>query len=157
MFGRKRVILALTAAAVLVSAVSAYAYWTTSGTGNGSASVGTSQSFVVSQTNTVSGLVPGGSAQSIAINVNNPASHNQYLSALTVSVKNSDGTAWSAQADTTKPACTASDFSITQPVSPAGDLTSGNHAFSASIAMLNGSGNQDNCKGVTVPLVISAS
>jgi hypothetical protein len=148
---KRSVVLALVAA--LAIAVAAVGYWTTGGTGGGSAATGTSQEFVVTQEgDPVTGLVPGGPAATININIENPADFDQYLTDLEVVVD----PAWSAEGGTT-PACDAGDFTIVQPTVTSGDLTPGDHDYTATIALENKTTNQDNCKGVTADLIITAS
>ena len=113
--------------------------------------------MTVSQLGTITALVPGGPAAAVDYRINNPASYNQYVTSVAVVVD----PAWSAQADTGKPPCTAADFTIAgSPDSVASDLTPGNHDYQPSgmtIALDNEATNQDNCKSVTVPLLFTAS
>jgi hypothetical protein len=90
-----------------------------------------------------------------------------------VKVANADGTAWSSQTNGSKPACTASDFQLSldggSSFAAAGasvDDTSlaGSLAASAvtsdstvTVKMRDNGLNQDNCKGLTVPLYLFAS
>lgn len=147
----------------------AYAYWTTSGTGDGSAATGTSTPVTVAQLDDsgtspvvgsdITGLVPGGDAQTVSFRITNPVSTNQYVTSVAVSIVNPNGSVWSV--GTSGPACTAADFTIVQPASIATDLTPGDHDYTgaagATIALKDTSANQDNCKGVTVPLHFVAS
>src|SRR5450759_1033138 len=66
---KKRVVLAaiVTVALALASGV-AYAYWTSGGSGAGSAAAGTTSGITVNQTNSVSGLYPGGPAVALSGN-----------------------------------------------------------------------------------------
>jgi hypothetical protein len=154
-FTQKRWIAALSVVAVLAVAGGAIAYFTASGSGTGSATVGTPQKFTVAVTGPT-GLLPGAAAQGIGIKVTNPGTSAQELSAVTVSVD----PAWTgAQADTTKPPCTAADFALTPPTVTAGEVAPGATATvsGAQIAMNDLGTNQDNCQGVNVPLVVNAS
>src|SRR5207248_1444241 len=63
-----------TATVVLGIAVGAYAYWTQSGSGTGSATADTTSSITVNQTSSVSALYPGGTAVTLSGNFNNPNS-----------------------------------------------------------------------------------
>jgi hypothetical protein len=154
---RTWVLFGVIAAVAALASVGAYAYWTTSGSGTGSAATGTSQNVTVSQLGTISGLVPGGPAGAIDYRINNPASYNQYVASVSVVVD----PLWSAQADASKPACTAADFTISgSPDSVAADLATGDHDYQPSgmsIALDNEATNQDNCKSVNVPLLFSAN
>jgi hypothetical protein len=150
---RKAVVVGGTAAALIGAGV-AYAYWTTSGTGSGSASTGTSSNFAVT-TDPATGpaLSPGSTnQQTVAFHVKNNDSGVQRLTNVVVSVKNSDGTAW------TSGTCSAADYQITQATVPPTDLASGaTYSNSITIKMLDTGLNQDDCKGVTVPLYVQAS
>ncbi|HKT03672.1 MAG TPA: hypothetical protein VJT31_29445 [Rugosimonospora sp.] len=143
-------------AIVAVSGGAAFAYWTTSGSGTGSATTGTNQAVTITQTGTTSGLVPGGAAQAVNFKITNPLTTPQYVTSVTVAITAS----WSAQADSAKPACTAADYTLVQPNAISADLAAGDTAFSpsgASIALKDTSANQDNCKGVTVPLTFTSN
>lgn len=154
---QKKGIAALAAVAVVaIGAMGAYAYWTTTGSGAGSAGVGTSTPLTITQLGTVSNLVPGGTAQDIDFRVTNGATFNQYVTGVTVVVD----PAWSAGGGANP--CNAADFTVT-PISWTGaDLTPGDHdyvgaASGAKIAMINQASNQDACKGVSVPLVFASN
>ena len=53
------------AAVVALSGTAAFAYWTTTGAGTGSATTGTSHSVTVAQVGTISALTPGSPAQPV--------------------------------------------------------------------------------------------
>jgi hypothetical protein len=155
-FTKKKAAVFGTAAAITLLAGAAMAYWTTGGSGSGSASTGTNTAVTVSQLGSVSALVPGGPAGAVDFRISNPASHNQYVTSVALSIQSG----WSEQADLSKPECTAADFTLVQPDPIAADLTPGDHDYQpsgASIALDNEATNQDNCKNVTVPLVFTAS
>lgn len=172
-FMKKRSAVALTAIAVLALAAGAYAYFSSTGTGTGSATVGSATPFTVGESGTPSGpaLLPDttvgtGNIQTHSYTVTNPSNGSQNLNKVVISVAKSDGSAWSSQTDASKPACTASDFSVGgQPVGSAWTDTSqkGDYATKASktgtvtVQMIDNGANQDNCQGVTVPLYFSAS
>lgn len=155
----KRTILVLVGvlAVAVFASVGAYAYWTTSGTGTGSASTGADAGVSVSQLGSISNLVPGGPASDIGLRVSNGASFNQYVANVGVVVD----PLWSAQANSGKPACSASDFTISgSPMNVSSDLTPGNHDYSPSgvtIKLDDLGTNQDNCKSVSVPLKFAAN
>ena len=157
-FAKKRVLVALSVVVALAFAGIAVAYFTSSGSGPGSASVGKSTSFKVDVTNPAAALVPGGAAQDIGITVTNPAgSGSQNLSAVSVVVDPNWSSGTTGYPD--EAACTAADFTVTQPVVKATDMTDGQvlPITGAKIAMNDdASAPQDNCQGVTVPLIASA-
>jgi hypothetical protein len=147
---------ALVAASVLVvgTAGGAYAYWSSLGSGTGSASTGTSSAFVVTtDTATGSPLTPGGPTQTVAFHVENTNSGVQYLDTVTVTVATSNGSAWTAVSG-----CSAADYTVGTPSFTAGEVASGDTVDgTVTVTMKNLSSNQDGCKGATVPLYVSAS
>jgi hypothetical protein len=160
-------------AAVLAGGGMAFAYFTSTGTGTGSALVGSATSWTVGESGTPTGgpLYPdagigGANVQTDSYTVHNGGHGSQSLASVVVSVANSDGSAWSAQANAGLPACTAADFSVGgQAVgtawtdsSLAGDFISGQSKTGAvTIEMIDSGKNQNNCQGVVVPLYFSAS
>jgi hypothetical protein len=141
-------------ALTLATAGTAYAYWTTSGNGSGSATTGTSSAFQVTTDAATGGpLTPGGPTQTVAFHIKNNNSGVQRLSTVTVAVKKSDGNAW-----TEVTGCSASDYSVGTPSFTAGDVASGATVDgTVTISMNNLAGNQDGCKNAAVPLYVSAS
>jgi hypothetical protein len=142
-------------ALVVFGAVGAFAYWTTTGAGSGSATTTTGTAIVVNQTSTSSGLYPGGSV-ALSGNFDNPATFNQYVTSVTAAI-----TAFSLQADNTKPACTQNDFSLSgNPATVGAQVVPGNGVGTwtgITLNMANTGANQDNCKGVTVPLTYTSN
>lgn len=184
-FTKKRSLVALAAIAALAIAGGAYAFFSSTGNGTGSASVGQSTPFNVAQaTNSTGGpvftggpLYPdpagtgtavgnGANVQTDSYTVKNPSAGSQKLNQVVISVAKADGTSWSSQANTLKPACTANDFSVGgqavgaswTDTSLAGDFTAGqSKTGTVTVEMIDNGLNQDNCQGVTVPLYFSAS
>jgi hypothetical protein len=172
-FMKKRLVLPLAAVSVLALAGGAYAYFSAQGTGTGSASVGKTTAFTVGETGTPTGgpLYPDakigtGNIQTDNYTVTNPGSGNENLNKVVISVATSTGGTWSSQADPSKPACTASDFSVGgqsagqawTDTSLAQDFGAGaSHSGTVTVQMIDDGANQDNCQGVTVPLYFSAS
>jgi hypothetical protein len=171
------VILVLLAVVAAVAAVGGYAYWTSTGTGTGSAAVGTSTVWQVTTLAYAGGpLTPGGGSgtyETVAYNVTNNSTGQQSLANVNVKVAQSDGSAWSAQANGAKPACTAADFQLSvdggttwaaagasaNDTALAGNRAPGSTTSNATITirMVDNGANQDNCKSQTVPLYLSAS
>ena len=142
----------VSASAVTVAA--AFAYWTAGGTSSGSVNTGATASATAIQTVAPTGLYPGGAA-ALSGNFNNPNPGSVYVTAVTASV-----TAFSAQADGAKPACTQADFSISGTAAVNAEIAAGNGVGSWSGLVLNMSDtgtNQDNCKNITVPITYTAS
>jgi hypothetical protein len=153
-FTRRRALALSIVAALAITAV-AIAYWTTNGSGTGSASTGTDSGVTVSQVGSIANLKPGSAAQAIDFKISNPASENQFISSVAVSISSVTG----PNIDETHP-CSAADFTLVQPNAINQDLPSGDTAFSpsgASLALKNTASNQDGCKGATVNLAFNAS
>ena len=149
---KKTIVLGIVAAGLMGG--SAFAYWTTTGGGTGSAGVGTSQTVTVSQLGSVSGLTPGSTAQAVDFRINNPAATNQTIATVAISI--------SSVTVGGNPAvgCSSADFTIVQPTAINADLTPGDHDYSpsgATIAMDNTASNQDGCKDATVNLAFDAA
>ena len=127
-----------------LAAVGGFAYWTTGGSGTGSATTGTTSTITVNQTSASSGLYPGGS---VALSGNFTNGNSSPVSAFSV------------QADSGKPACTQADFSIsgTATVGAQVPVGTGGSWSGLSLNMTNSGANQDNCKSITVPVAYTAN
>jgi hypothetical protein len=149
---------ALLAALVVAVAASvgAYAYFTSNGSGSGSASVGTSQALTITQTNTVSDLLPDGVAHTVAYSIDNTGQDfAQNLGNVTVSNIAVDEPYASA-------GCSASWFTANAPSNPVGTIAASSTYHSVagtqpSIQMNDSGTNQDACKGATLTLTLSAA
>ena len=128
----------------------AYAYWTSTGAGTGTAQSGTTVALVVNQTTTVSGLAPGLPAQSLAGNFDNPNVGPVYVAAVTAIVTGTD-----------KPGCGASDYTIAGPATVNAEIAPGNGvgAWTGLTIQFNNkpAANQDACKGANVTLAYTSS
>jgi len=160
---KKLAIAAVSTVAAVSVATAAFAYWTSTGSGTGSATAGTSSPWKVTSDSATGGLLtPGGPTDSIAYHVKNDNSGVQHLNNVAISV--SSITKGGNAVDPGD--CSASDFQVGgeavgtlhNDASHAGDIASGATVDgSVSLQMANGSGNQDGCKGVTVNLAFDAS
>jgi hypothetical protein len=162
---KKKLVAAAVGIAVVASAGVGYAYWTSTGTGTGTAKVGTASTWAVTTTPdslaaTTHALSPDGPTQTVGITVKNNGSGTQRLASLTISVANNDGSPWIAVSG-----CSASDFSVGgEAVGVSHVITSGediaasgtNTLHSVTVQMKDSGDVQDLCKGVTVPLYVSA-
>lgn len=141
-------LIATTVAAVFVGGGIAVAYWTTTGSGTGTAATGDSSNVTITKTNAITGLYPGGPAQDIDLNINNSNASAQYVGVVTVTVD-----------DTTDAGCTDADFIVTNGTINANVPSGATNAYpgtGASIAMDETGVNQDDCKDVTVNLSFSS-
>jgi hypothetical protein len=154
-FSKKKKIAVLAAAFVLITGGAAFAYWTAGGTGTGTAGTGTSANVTVVQTAATAGLAPGGST-ALSGTITNATNTSYDVTAVTAVVD-----VFSLAADAAKPPCTAADFTITgtstNPPVVAANSTGGGAWSGLSLNMVNGAGNQDNCKSISVPITYSAS
>jgi hypothetical protein len=139
----------------LVGGGVAYAYWTTSGSGTGSAATSAgAANLAIAQTSTISNMYPGDGPQTIAGTVTNNASNSAYVAKVTVSITSV------TQAQGATGTCDASDYTLSSPDMAIGkDVAAGaSTSFSgATIQFNNKASNQDGCKGATVNLAYAAS
>lgn len=177
-FTKKRALVALGAIAAMVVASAAFAAFTSSGSGAGTASVGSDAggSWAVSQTAPTGALYPdpagtgslvgnGANVETLAYSVTNKAKGSLLLASVTATIANSDGSAWSSQDAAKDPACTAQDFSINgKPVGqPATETVSTDVNAGASttgsftIEMIDNGSNQNSCQGVQPPIYYTAN
>ena len=134
---------------VIAAAGAGFAYWTQGGTGNGSATTGSTGTITVNQTTTVTGLYPGATPVALAGTFTNTSSGPVTISSVTATV-----TAFSAQADPAKPACTQADYAIGG-AAAGGVVPVGTNVGSWSgltVGLLNTATNQDNCKNVVIAI-----
>jgi hypothetical protein len=151
---RKKRVAITTAALVAIGGGAAFAYWTTTGAGSGTAQTGDSVAFDVdTQTATGGALTPGGPTQTIGFTVTNPGSGTQYLTTVTAEVANADGSDWTAI-----PGCSAADYTVSTPTFTPGEIAAGgNKAGTVTIQMVNAENrNQDACKKAQVPVYVEA-
>jgi hypothetical protein len=155
-FTKRRKITAAAIVAFLAVAGGAFAYWTTSGSGPGSATTGSSSAVTVTQIGTITGLVPGGAAQAVNFSITNPKSTKQYIASVAYSISSITNITGGAPAT----GCTAADFTLVQPSAINTDLAAGATSFSpsgATLAMIDSATNQDGCQNVTVNLAFAAA
>jgi hypothetical protein len=150
----------------VAAAIGAYAYFTSTGSGTGSATVGTDSAWTVGQTGTTGpNLYPDaaigtGNIQTKSYDVTNPSAGNQYLTDVKVKVANADGSPW------TSGTCSKDDFSVGGAATgatytdtdSAGDFLAGEtKSDSVTVQMIDNNANQNDCRGLTVPLYFFAS
>ncbi|MDF2442130.1 MAG: hypothetical protein JWR01_333 [Subtercola sp.] len=157
---RKKRVIAIVTAAVLVlgGGGAAFAYWTSTGIGNGTTTTGTSVAFAVAQTTIAGGpLTPGGPQETVSFTVTNPGTGSQRLNAVAVTIVNTDASPFSVTV-AGAPACTAADYTIGAVTVAAGDIApSGVVTGTVVVTMNNLTTNQDSCKLAVVPLHYVAS
>lgn len=151
---KKLVIAGIVAALVLGGGGTALAYWTSQGTGIGTATTGETVDFeVASEAPVGAALIPGGPEQTVAFTVTNPSAGVQTLSSVVVTVANSDGSTWVAI-----PGCSAADYTVGTPDVVYGEIAADDAVTgSVSITMNNLGTDQNACQSVTVPLYFVAA
>jgi hypothetical protein len=152
---KKRVAAAVAAVVIAGGGMAAYAFWTGGGSGSGSATATTPSALTVNQSTSVTTLYPGAPAVTLSGTFNNPNSGTVYVHNVTGAVH-----AFSTQTDGTKPACTQADFAIAGAATVDAQVASGNGVGAWSgltVQLVNGSGNQDNCKGQSITIDYTAN
>ncbi len=135
----------------------AIAYFTSSGSGNGQATVGTSSSWTVTQTSANGTMYPGTGSTTIQYKVTNAGTGYQELNG-TTGVLATDGSGNVMSGGSAVIGCLASWFSVSNTSPAAVDLASGASASSSLQVTMSDSGtNQNVCQGVTPTITISAS
>jgi len=148
---RRFLILALLVVGV-IAATSAYAFWTSGGSGSGNAATGTTANVTVNQTGAaITGLYPGGAAKPLAGNFDNPNTGPVTISSVTGNVTG-----------TSSASCGAANFAITgsSVIGGGGVVPAGTGVGSwngLSIQMLETGVDQDACKNVTVNIAYTAA
>ena len=166
-FRLNRRITAVVAAAVLgvsLAGGAAYAYWTASGTGNGTITQATTTlPLQITQNTPATGLTPGGPAVELTGNVFNPNNFAVHVTSFTATIAFVVNRSGAPAQDGSKPPCTVDDFTLIDAGVVIGDvpatvgsgatLVSGTAPFSGiTIALKNTGANQDNCKNVAAQI-----
>ena len=148
---RKKYLVAATAVAVVATGGIAFAYWTSTGSGNGAATTGTSTPWqvVVTDTAPVTALTPGGPSDDYSVAVTNNSDGHQSLNGLAVVL---DSTSNEANCPV------AANYTASSVAFTAGDLAAGGSTTGTfTISMNNLATSQDPCKDVTVNFHVAAS
>jgi hypothetical protein len=152
LFTKKRAVILGVVAAMAFSAA-AVAYFTTGGSGSGSATVGTSSSALITQTNTLAALYPT-TSQAVNLDIKNTGSGSQFVGAVhLVSIAADTGHATcDVSSSGANAAFTMADVPVNATLA-AGATTS----KSGSLAMNDTGVNQDSCQGATLTLTFSSN
>jgi hypothetical protein len=171
-FMKKRVLIALTVVGVLAVAGGAYAYFTSTGSANATATVGSAGSWGVTDSTVAATLYPGQGSEAVKGTVTNNGSGNQQLNTITVTI-NAPTVAAGAPVVSGHP-CSATDFALSTTTgsgwtvagngqsatySPNQDLApNGTFNFSGlSLSMVDQTYDQGNCQGATAKYSEAAS
>ena len=149
--------IAVAAAAVLLlgGGGAAYAYWTSGGTGSGTAATGVSVDITVVQANDITNLRPGGAAQTLHGTFTNPDTAPVAITAVTPAIT-SVVKAPGAPAG----ACTADDYVLGGTITFTGPIAVNDTTTwtGATIQFDNDpAANQDGCQGATVTVTYTVS
>ena len=135
----------VTAALLLGVGGTAFAYWTQMGDGEGAAGTGNTVDVIVNQTSVINGLYPGGPAQPLSGDFDNPNPGDITVGAVSATVT-----------ATSVPACDADWYTIGGTGSPAtqvlepGDDVGGWSGLT--VALVDEPVNQDACKNATITI-----
>ena len=147
---------AITTVALLACASVAFAYWTSIGSGTGDAATGSSGAITVVQTSSVAGLFPGGPAQTLSGNFNNPNAGQVFVGSITATISGVTG----PNIDASNP-CTAADYQLGGfPVTVNAQIPTGTGVGSwtgGTLSMVNSATNQNGCKGATVAIAYTVA
>jgi hypothetical protein len=154
---KKRLLVGFVAVIALIGGGVAFAYWTTGGSGTGTAATSEGvENVTVVQTSEIAGMEPGDSAQTLSGTFTNPNSGPVYVGTLTASISSVDK-ATGAPAGT----CDSSDYTLANAVVTynAEVLADDTSTWTGPTIKFNNkpSTNQDACKGATVNLAYAVS
>jgi hypothetical protein len=144
---RKKIAVVSTVAVLGLGGGIAYAFFTSTGSGTGNASVGSATNWTVAvASDTSHALYPGTGSESLGYTITNAGTGNQQLSTVTASVADSGS-------------CLGSWFTAT-PTSPASPVTlAHNGTYTGTVTVsLNESGTDQNaCQGISPVVTVSAA
>jgi hypothetical protein len=143
-FRKRTLIGALVSAFLLFGALGAYGYWTTGGSGSGSATAGSTTNNLTIASPPVTGITPG-SSTSVTVTLTNPNSYSVHVD--TVSTVISTSNVGCLPADFTFPANV-----LNTTIAPLGTAT-----FTQDLVFADTAANQDLCKGATITLSYSST
>lgn len=149
----KKKILLVTAVLMLVAG-GAFAYWTNTGSGTGSAATGSNSPITIVQTGSTTTLVPGGPASTLSGTFNNPNTSPVFVNQVTATLASVSG------AGTGALGCTVADYALTTPTITIGAEVSPDDSTTWSgiqVRLLNSGTNQDDCKNATINLAYTSN
>jgi hypothetical protein len=146
-FSKKRLFIPAAVAALMVVGVAAYAFWTTTGSGQGSATVAADNGTLVIHATAPSGLTPGDS-QDITFTVDNDNSSSLYVDTIHLDSVDADN------------ACDVADFSMDDVVEGATvPASTDGYAMpnKGTLTFADTEVNQDACKSANLTLTFSSN
>ena len=150
----RRSLLAVGCVGVLAVAVGAYAYFTSTGSGTVTATVGTSSAVTIK--GTVTGNLYPGSSSSVALTVDNPSSGKQRVGTISLEKIVADAGHASCSVVITggNPDFTMPEIAVNKTFSPGNNQTV---TPSGTLTMNDTGVNQDACQGATLTLTLKSS
>jgi hypothetical protein len=151
---KKRVVATLGAIGILGIAAGAYAYFTTTGSGTATATVGTSSALVIK--GTVTGNLYPGSSSPVTLTVDNPSSGKQRIGTITLEKITADAGHSSCSVVTTggNPDFTMAEVVVNKVYGPGNGQAV---TPSGTLAMNETGVNQDACQGATLTLTLKSN
>jgi hypothetical protein len=137
---KKKIGTAVASVALVGAGSMAFAYWSSTGAGEGSATAGSASAVTIVQDSVVSGLGPGGSAQALSghFEVDSPV----YVGQVSIDKVTTD-----------KDGCDASDFETHDPDATNAEVANDDEWGGGSISFVDKADtNQDACQGATVTI-----
>jgi hypothetical protein len=158
---KRAAVVALTAGLLLGGSGVAFAYFTSTGSGSGSATIGTvgGRDFAITSSSPTGSIYPGAAPIGFTVQAQNTGSVDEHVDDVTVTVA-SDGSGYALDADGAPiTGCLASWLAVGTPVVVGATLSPG--AYSAGVASTIGlteaGVNQDACQGANVKLIFATS
>ena len=149
----KKKILLVTAALMMVAGA-AFAYWTNTGSGTGSATTGTNSPITIVQTGSSVTLQPGGASSTLSGTFDNPNTSPVFVNQVTATLASVSG------AGTSAAGCTTADYELETATITIGAEVSANDTTPWSgikVRLKNTAFNQDDCKNATINLAYTSN
>lgn len=150
---KKLTVLGITAILTIAGAGIAFAYWTSGGTGTGSAQTGDSVAFEITAMAPVGTIEPGSAGQTVAFTVTNAGEGTQNLTGVTVAMANAAGVAWAPTGG-----CLLADYAATITTAPTTGvmLAGATRNGTVTVTLADAGVNQDACKRAKLHLRYTA-
>jgi hypothetical protein len=146
-FPKKRVALLVAVVVAAIGAVAGYAWFSSTGSGTGSASVGNSSAVTLH--GTTSGNLYPGTSGTVSFTVDNPSNGSEYVGTIHLA---------SVTTDNAHSACTMSDFTMPDVTVNHSFATGNGQAVSATGTLtMADNGNQDACQGAPLTLHLTSN
>jgi len=141
----KRIVVGAVVAVLLSGVVGAYAFWTTGGSGSGTATAGTTTNNLTIASSSVTGVTPGSSTP-VTVTVTNPNSYSVHVDTVSTVIT------------TSNPSCLPADFTFPAKVMNTTIAALGGTAsFTQPLVFADTAVSQDLCKGATITLAYSSN